>query len=383
MKNISRFSKLLLSAAVALSLASCGRSARVDITVADAPSSEVTVKLLDINRFKVLDTLTLDESGKIVYKMDVQKGEPEFVYLFRGEKKIASMILKSADKVSVEADTLGNFTVTGSQESLKLAQVEKDYAYALSKMNSLARRAEDAVNPEYALSLRQDMGKTYLEYYRDRVRYVMENSTSLSVVPVFFQTFGAELPVFSQSTDAIHFRNVADSLAIVYPDSKYVKALRQEADKRFGYLELQTRIAAAESISYPEIELPDIKGEKRSLTDVDAKVILLQFWTASDVEQKMFNLDVLKPLYEEFNSKGFEIYQVSLDVDKGLWAQVVKEQKLPWISVCDSRGAESIYASLYNISAVPALFIIADGQLVDGSVVDEASLRKLIRDSLK
>lgn len=383
MKNISRFSKLLLSAAVALSLASCGRSARVDITVADAPSSEVIVKLLDINRFKVLDTLTLDESGKIVYKMDVQKGEPEFVYLFRGEKKIASMILKSADKVSVEADTLGNFTVTGSQESLKLAQVEKDYAYALSKMNSLARRAEDAVNPEYALSLRQDMGKTYLEYYRDRVRYVMENSTSLSVVPVFFQTFGAELPVFSQSTDAIHFRNVADSLAIVYPDSKYVKALRQEADKRFGYLELQTRIAAAESISYPEIELPDIKGEKRSLTDVDAEVILLQFWTASDVEQKMFNLDVLKPLYEEFNSKGFEIYQVSLDVDKGLWAQVVKEQKLPWISVCDSRGAESIYAMHYNIAAVPALFIIADGQLVDGSVVDEASLRKLIRDSLK
>lgn len=383
MKNISRFSKLLLSAAVALSLASCGRSARVDITVADAPSSEVIVKLLDINRFKVLDTLTLDESGKIVYKMDVQKGEPEFVYLFRGEKKIASMILKSADKVSVEADTLGNFTVTGSQESLKLAQVEKDYAYVLSKMNSLARRAEDAVNPEYALSLRQDMGKTYLEYYRDRVRYVMENSTSLSVVPVFFQTFGAELPVFSQSTDAIHFRNVADSLAIVYPDSKYVKALRQEADKRFGYLELQTRIAAAESISYPEIELPDIKGEKRSLTDVDAEVILLQFWTASDVEQKMFNLDVLKPLYEEFNSKGFEIYQVSLDVDKGLWAQVVKEQKLPWISVCDSRGAESIYAMHYNIAAVPALFIIADGQLVDGSVVDETSLRKLIRDSLK
>lgn len=383
MKNISRFSKLLLASAVALTLASCGRSAKVDITVADAPSSEVIVKLLDINRFKVLDTLTLDESGKYVYKMDVLKGEPEFVYLFRGEKKIASMILKSADKVYVEADTLGNFTVTGSEESLKLAQVEKDYAYALSKMNSLARRAEDAVNPEYALSLRQDMGKTYLEYYRGRVRYVMENSTSLSVVPVFFQTFGPELPVFSQSTDAIHFRNVADSLAIVYPDSKYVKALRQEADRRFGYLELQTRLAAAESISYPEIELPDIKGEKRSLTDVDAKVILLQFWTASDVEQKMFNLDVLKPLYEEFNSKGFEIYQVSLDVDKGLWAQVVKEQKLPWISVCDSRGAQSTYASLYNISAVPALFIIADGQLVDGSVVDEASLRKLIRDSLK
>ena len=110
---------------------------------------------------------------------------------------------------------------------------------------------------------------------------------------------------------------------------------------------------------------------------------MVHFWTADDAEQKMFNLDVLMPLYNEFHSKGFEIYQVSLDVDKGLWAQVVKEQKLPWISVCDARGAASPYIALYNIAALPSFYIIADGELVDGSIVDEKSLRNIISKSLK
>ena len=39
--------------------------------------------------------------------------------------------------------------------------------------------------------------------------------------------------------------------------------------------------------------------------------------------------------------------------------------------------------SLYNLAAVPAAFIIADGELVDGKIVDEASLRKLLDDLLK
>ena len=211
----------------------------------------------------------------------------------------------------------------------------------------------------------------------------MENSRSLSVVPIFYQVLGAELPLFGLATDAIHMRNAADSLELVYPESKYVKALRNEADRRFGYLELQNRIVAASEVAYPEIELPDTKGQKRKLSEVDAKVVMLAFWTAEAAEQKMFNLDILKPVYEEFHSKGFEIYQVSLDVDKGLWAQVVKEQQLPWISVCDSRGAASDYVTLYNLPGVPAFFIIANGELVDGSVIDEKSLRNILSKYLK
>ena len=88
-------------------------------------------------------------------------------------------------------------------------------------------------------------------------------------------------------------------------------------------------------------------------------------------------------LYEDYHSKGFEIYQAAIDPDKAGWAQVVKQQNLPWISVCDGLGADSPYVVTYNLQALPATYIIADGELVDGQVVDEKSLRKLLDKLLK
>lgn len=366
-----------MSVAAVLALASCGSKAVIDGTVADAPSSEVIVKLLDINRYEVLDTVKTDAAGRYSYKVDVEKGQPEFVYVFYKDTKVASLLLEAGDAVNVESDTLGNYTVTGSEESARLAQVEKDYALALTTMSAIAGKMEGA-SAEDAAQLRRELGQEYVKYYRGRVKYIMENSGSLTVVPVLFQNFGADLPVFAQSTDAIHFMNAADSLELVYPDSRYVKALRAEAERRHGYLELATRLGNASEIGYPDIELPDVKANKVRLSEVDSKVVMVYFWSAEDAAQKMFNLDFLKSVYEDYHAKGFEIYQVSLDVDKARWARVVKEQNLPWINVCDSRGAASPHIMTYNIGAIPAAFIISGGELVDGQVVDEKSLRRLL-----
>ena len=383
MISMSRFSRISAFVAAVLLAASCGRTARINALISDASSSDIVVKMLNVNTFDVLDTVTLDQDGKMAYKLELDKGQIEFVYLYYGGKRIASLLLQPGDKVSVVADTLGSYTVEGSEESAKLAQVEMDYAAALKKMTEMSEALENAQTTEQAVAMRQELAQEYVSYYRDRVKYIMQNSRSMSVVPVLYQTLGANLPVFAQKTDAIHFKAMADSLSLSYPDSRYVKALRKEAERRMGYLEMDAIINSAQQIGYPDVELPDIDGQKRKLSEVDAKVILVQFWTASDLSQKMFNVDVLKGLYKDFHSKGLEIYQISLDADKILWAQVVKQQKHPWISVCDSRGTASPYAASYNIQMLPSMFVISNGELVDGKVVDETSLRKLLKDLLK
>ena len=381
--NMSRFSKLIAFAAAMLALVSCGSNARIDGTVADAASSEVIVKMLNSNRYEVLDTVKTDASGRFSYKLDVAEGQPEFVYVFYKDRKIASLLLEAGDKVSVASDTLGRYSVEGSEESVKLAEVEKAYAAALMEFEALAKKMDAASDQAEFDQLAKDMTQVYVAYYRDRVKYVMENSQSLTVIPVFYQTLGENLPLFYQNTDAILFRNAADSLEAVYPDSKYVKALRKDAEIRFGYLELQERLLDAEEIGYPEIELPGLDGKMRKLSDMDSRVVIICFWSAAQAQQNMFNIEFFKPLYEQYHKKGLDIYQVSLDVDKTLWATTVKGQDLPWTNVCDSRGAQSPYVALYNLSAIPAAFIIADGELVDGKVVDEASLKKLLNDLLK
>lgn len=380
--NMSRFSNIILTVAAVLMAAACTDNARIDGVMTDAPSSEVIVKLLDVNVYEVLDTVRTDDSGRFSYKVSVEKGQPEFVYVFYKDTKVASLLLEAGDAVSVKADTLGNYSVEGSEESARLAQVEKDYVTALARLDDLAAKM-NAASEKDAAELRYKLGQEYVSYYRSRVRYIMENSRSLTVVPVFFQNFGPQLPVFAQATDAIHFANISDSLALVYPDSKYVRALRAESDRRKASLELQTRLNTAQEIGYPDIELPDVNAKKIKLSEVDAKVVMLYFWSAENAAQKMFNLDMLKALHEDYNSKGFEIYQVSLDADKALWARVVKQQDLPWINVCDSRGAASPYIGMYNIPALPAVFMISDGELVDGQVVNEKSVRRLLDRLLK
>ena len=362
--------------------AACGSKATVEGVISDAPSTDVVVKLLNINRYEILDTVKTDASGRFTYKVEVEKGQPEFVYLFHKNTKVASLLLEAGDKVSFEADTLGHYTVSGSEESEKLAQVEKNHAEAISTLAAITSQAISAGETENP-AVKSMVAQAYLDHYRNCLKYVMQNSRSLTIVPVLFQNLGEGLPVFSQNTDAILFRNSADSLATVYPDSKYVKALRKEADRRFGYMTIESHLRNAQEVGYVDIVLPDMTSQKKKLSEVDAKVIMVYFWSATDTEQKMFNNDVLKSLYEDYHKKGFEIYQVSLDVDKAAWARVIKAQNLPWINVCDSRGAASPYVTTYNLASLPAAFLLNNGELVDGAIVDEKSFRKVLDKLMK
>ena len=193
-------------------------------TLTDGPDSEIIVELLDVNRLQVLDTVKTDASGAFKYDIDVEKGKPEFVYLFHGDNKFASLLVEKGDIISVTSDTLGKAcTVEGSEESLKLAQIEKDFADFQMRMAALGNRFVETGNKD----LQKEISRTYIDYYRRAVSYILNNSYSLTSIPVLYQQVDEGFPVFGNRTDAIHFRSVADSLKTVYPESKYVKTLKK------------------------------------------------------------------------------------------------------------------------------------------------------------
>ena len=377
--------RLLCAALAAALLTSCGSKAVIEGVVTDAPDSDVIVSLLDVNRYQVLDTVKTDAQGRYTYKMEMKEGQPEFIYLFHGSKRIASLLLQKDDKVKVTSDTLGNYSVTGSPECDRLAEVERTQAEFGNKFAATqAQLADmDASSPEAAV-LRADLSRQYIAYYRDRVKYVLENSKSLTVVPVLYESIGGTLPVFGQTTDAIHFRNISDSLKTVYPESRYVKALEQEAARRTSYLEMDNRLRNAAEVNYIDIAMPDVKGNTVKLSEVEGKVVMVYFWASENAEQKMFNLDVVKPVYADYKDKGFEIYAVSLDTDKAKWATTVRNQELDWINVCDGRGSASPVVTTYNVQSIPSLFFLVDGDLVSSTGVrNEATLRSFLAAHLR
>ena len=364
--------KILAAAAAALLLAACGPKTVIEGTLQDKADAPVIVKLLDVNKYQVLDTVKTNASGAFSYKPEIEKDHPEFIYLFYGDRKIASLLLKQGDHVKVTADTLGNYTVEGSPESLLLQEVEGDYAQFLIDMNRLSG------DPDAA----QELSRRYVDYYRRSVRYVMEHPTSLTSVPVLFQRVNEGLAVFDQPTDGILFGSICDSLKAVYPDSRYVKALEREANRRTNLLQINQRLQEAEQVGFFDINLPTLAGTNAKLSEAEGKVVMLYFWATTD-EQKLFNMDTLIPVYNEFHNRGFEIYAVSLDVDKTAWATVVRSQQLPWVNVCDTRGSQSPFVALYGIQTLPVAYFLVDGEMdPNANVSDAASMRKYLQGKL-
>lgn len=370
--NMKNCRNLFLAAAVLVAASSCSDKAVVKGVLTGAPDTQVVVKQLSGSTLEALDTVKTNASGAYSCKIDVKAGQPQFIYVYKGDTKVASLLLQKGDKVKVVSDTLGKYSVEGSEESEKLRQVEDDFSAFMDKFSADAAAGDNAA-----------ASKDYIDYYRGRMKYIIANSKSLTSIPVLYQKINDNFPVFSEATDAILFQNVYDSLMTVYPESKYVESLKKEAEKRFNIFNLSQRFQNVQESAYPDLNLPSTDGVKVKLSDVKAKVVMVYFWQAADAAQKMFNQDVLLPFYKEYHPKGLEIYSVSLDTDKGVWASAVKSQNLPWINVCDGFGAASQAAVLYNINrGLPVAYLIVDGTLSAETIKNGNDLRRVVASKL-
>ena len=198
--NMKNFS--ILIAALAL-IVSCTEKASVKGSVDGVSGEQLSVRRLEGNHYKTIDSVKTDAKGRYSFRTDIPKGEPQFIYIFRGDHKMASLLLQSGDRVSVQSDSLGNWSVKGSEECQRLLDVENAYSAFLAEWTGIIETSD---NPEL------DLSRRYISYRKDRLSYVMGNTKSMSVLPVLFQNVNENLPVFNEPTDGILFSAVADSL---------------------------------------------------------------------------------------------------------------------------------------------------------------------------
>ncbi len=358
-------------------ITTCGNrdTARISLTVKGAPdSTEVVVSRLAMNEIQVLDTV-YTSNGKVTCGVPVYAGSPEFIYLSYGNGENVSLLLQNREKVSVTADWAapGKVEIRGSEESVLMQEVDsviKAFNAEFDRMASELAEAEERGGQAEVTRLKRELGSVYVKCKQNAIKYVYSHPKSMSVIPVLYMKTSGGLPVFSQTTDAILMERVYDSLKTVYPASPYLVSLADEVSLRLNAMEIQNRMAAAEAVDFPEIVLNDVNGQQQSLTALKGKVIILMFWDASNVEQRVYNTD-LKILYERYHRRGLEIYQVGLNSDKTAWAMQVKEQELPWISVCDPAAGASVGALLYNVTQLPAMYVISrDGSIQSKDVFD-------------
>jgi peroxiredoxin len=228
--------------------------------------------------------------------------------------------------------------------------------------------------------LTKEFYKTSVKLKQNYIRFVVENSNSMSSLYALYQVMPDGDVMFNKNSDMIYYRLVADSLNALYPDAPHVKRLLNDVKKmeaNFNFSNMISQGNLKES-NYPDLNIPDMFGNKIRLSSVNnEKVVLLDFWVTVDPNAKMRNFE-LKKVYDKYQAKGFEIYQVALDRNKSSWVTAVQESKLPWISVCDFNGENSPSARLYNVQKVPANYLInAKGEIVGKNLTDQELEKKL------
>ena len=374
--------KSFLLALAATALFSCGPkdSATVNVDVQGAGSKEVVLSKLHVNQIKVLDTVKLNSNGAGKFSVKVGEQTPDFYYVSYNRKRLASLVVKGGDKVSVSVDTLGNnLVIKGSDESVRLAEIEGKVHEFTAKFDSLSYElvaAVEAKDTKKSEELQYAIGRHFIKYKRAAVTEIMKNPYSFSNVSLMYQKLNENLPLFGDIADVAYFKRVADSLQTVYPNSVYVKSMQEEAARLENIMAFNNRLKLAQEQAYPELALPDTQAQTQKLSSLLGKPFVLIFWTVTNAQQKMFNHD-LKELYAKYSPKGLQIYQVSADIDKAAWATVVKEQELPWINVCDGFGAQSMALHTYGIQTLPSMFIFdKNGDIVAKDKFNKAALDK-------
>ena len=123
-----------------------------------------------------------------------------------------------------------------------------------------------------------------------------------------------------------------------------------------------------------EISLPGMKESKVSLSSLQGKVILIDFW-ASWCRPCRQSFPDLKTVYNNFKSKGFEIYGISLDTDLTDWKQAIASDKINWLHVVDTTGEVALK---WDVNYIPNSFLLdRKGRIIAVSPSHE-TLDKLI-----
>ncbi|QDU78819.1 Thiol-disulfide oxidoreductase ResA [Polystyrenella longa] len=130
------------------------------------------------------------------------------------------------------------------------------------------------------------------------------------------------------------------------------------------------------------LEGSNLAGGKLSSAQLKGKVTLVIYW-ASWSKRCQEDLPLLKELYTEYRSSGFEILGVAIDQTPETLKPFLTQQKINWPQMYEPGGDESSTAMEYGIIMVPTMFLLNKDGTVHSRPSNVDDLQKLLPELLK
>lgn len=327
---------------------------------------------LDVNKTFVIDSIQLGSEGS--FSIKIKNEEPELYILRNNEGAIINLLVSPGDRIFIETshESFGHgYRVEGSEESEGIRTLVEHLhrtRNVLDSLQTVAGSIEDPGSPQMDL-IRNAYGQAFIKQNRFTIKYLVENMGSLSSVYALYQKYDGENLVLGREQDLQYFKSVADSLEITHPNSSLTLSLRADIEQREARFKEAAQVStlmemAGEETGLLDLSIPDREGKEISLSSLKGKVVLLTFW-ASGHNNSIEAMLQLKSTYNTYHARGFEVYAISLDNNKIQWMSAIDFNEFNWINVSELSYPNSTAALLYNVSSLPATFLInREGDIV-------------------
>ena len=331
------------------------------------------------------DSVKIKEDGSFEFKGRISY--PNFMLLRLSEKNFITLLVDTTENIKVLGDAANfsrDYVVEGSPGSSLVQELNEHLTKTKHKLDSIRSRIIVFRNQEgnelQKIRWEQELvniKKNQIEY---SMAFVQKHPFSMASVLALYQKFDDSNYVIQ---DLQSLKVAASALNTVFPKSEHVKALYANT-KRLMDEEKNNKLREfilKNGTNSPDIVLPNVNGKEIALSSLRGKIVLIQFWSAEDRTSRIQN-QAWKELYGKYKSRNFEIYQVSIDTNRGTWTSAIEQDQLSWINVGDMQGSVTA-VNTYNVQQIPANYMLdREGLIVarnlQGPELDKA-VAKLIR----
>jgi peroxiredoxin len=360
-------------------------SVTVRVKITSSKDSKIYIDKLNFANVETLDSSDISKGEDNIHFRVKAVSEPTFFVIRVKDKGAITLLCDPSEKVNliVNTEKLYDYTVLGSKGSQKTKELGAKLSDTKNKLYNLRLKYNLEQQQGVKSMIEQEYNAVIDSQRAYSSRFIWANVMSRASVMAIYQKFDDESYVFDKAEDLVLFKAVASSLRAIYPKSDYTKGMLADIQKMEGIIrsaKLSNMISQSVN-TLPDISLSNPKGEIVKLSSLKGKVILLDFWASWDQTSLMDNRKLLE-IYSQFKNRGFEIYQVSLDTNRDEWVNAIESASLPWINVSELNPKGSIWARTYNVTQLPANYLIDRSHTIIGKNFYGETLKKKLREIL-